>query len=254
MTFLEKIRILKVDDEGVVIRELGKLKQLRNLRISGIRTEHTKSLCSSIHEMQFLKVLEIHVDYGHEGIDFPHMSSLSTLQKLFLHGNLKKLPNWISRLQNLVKLSLNCSELTNDPLESLKDIPNLLFLAICFEAYKGETLHFKDGGFQKLKKLELKYLYKLNSIFIERGALPSLKKLGLNRIPKLRKVPSGIERLEKLQVLNIKNMPIEFEQSIASYGGQDHWMIRHVPRVQIKTTFIEIRARARRMGQVTELV
>nr|KYP71593.1 Disease resistance protein RPM1 [Cajanus cajan] len=239
ITFLEKIRVL-----GVVIRELGKLKQLRNLRITNFRTEHTKTLCSSIHEMQFLKVLHIHVGHENEVIDFPLMSSLSTLRKLFLSGKLKMLPNWIPQLQNLVKLSLNKSELTNDPLESLKGMPNLLFISISYGAYVGETLYFEDGGFRKLKELELKYLNNLNCIFIERGALHSLKKLGLKKIPKLRKVPSGIEHLEKLQVLKIKDMPIEFDQSIASDGGQDHWMIRHVPRVQIEVSFFESVARA----------
>nr|KYP31805.1 Disease resistance protein RPM1 [Cajanus cajan] len=246
MTFLEKIRVLRVDDEGVVIRELGKLKQLRNMRISGFRAEHTKTLCSSIHEMQFLEVLHIHGDYGHQVIDLPHMSSLSTLRKLFLHGMLKKMPNWISQLQNLVKLSLEHSNLTNDPLESLKDLPNLLFLSM-FYAYEGETLYFKDGGFRKLKKLDLNYLFQLNSIFIERGALQSLKELGLNRIPKLRKIPSGIQHLEKLQVLTTKDMPIEFEKSIAGDGGQDHWMIRHVPRVQIKMSLRNTVAKANDM-------
>ncbi|RDX83830.1 hypothetical protein CR513_35217, partial [Mucuna pruriens] len=43
-----------------------------------------------------------------------------------------------------------------------------------------------DRGFEKLKELELKYLYNLNSIFIDRGALHSLKKLQLMEIPKLK--------------------------------------------------------------------
>uniref|UniRef100_A0A151UDF4 Disease resistance protein RPM1 n=1 Tax=Cajanus cajan TaxID=3821 RepID=A0A151UDF4_CAJCA len=218
MTFLEKIRVLRVDDEGVVIRELGKLKQLRNLRISSVRAEHTNTLCSSIHEMQFLEVLHI-------------------------HGKLKKLSNWIPQLQNLVKLSLKFSELTDDPLESLKDIPNLLVVDIS-NAYVGETLYFKDEGFQKLKELRLKYLNKLNSIFIERGALPSLKKLVLKEIPELRKVPRGIQHLEKLQVLIIKDMPLQFVHSIDGHGGQDHWMIQHVPDVRNSNLIIEaIRSR-----------
>nr|KYP31982.1 Disease resistance protein RPM1 [Cajanus cajan] len=244
MTFLEKIRVLKVDPEGVVIRELGKLKQLRNLRITNFTAKLTNTLCSSIHEMQYLEVLHIHVGHENEVIDFPLMSSLSTLRKLFLNGKLESFPNWISHLQNLVKLSLNNSKLTNDPLESLKGMPNLLFVSISHYAYVGETLYFEDGGFRKLKDLELKYLNKLNYIFIERGALQTLKKLGLKKIPQLRKVPSGIQHLEKLEVLHIEDMPSVFEHSIAEDGGQDHWMIRHVPRVQIKNSYFESVARA----------
>ncbi|XP_029126942.1 disease resistance protein RPM1 [Cajanus cajan] len=242
MTSLEKIRVLKIDPDGLVIKELGKLKHLKDLRIASFREEHTNTLCASIHEMQLeaLHIYEplwikirLYPEDDNEIIDLPFMSSLSTVRKLCLNGKLKKLPNWIPQLQNLVKLSLKNSDLTNDPLESLEDMPNLLFLSISSHAYVGETMHFQDGGFQKLKELELIYLSKLNSIFIGRGALHSLKKLQLEKIQHLKTVPYGIQHLAKLEVLNIRYMPYEFEQSIADDGGQEHWMIQHVPCVQI---------------------
>ncbi|KAL2322762.1 hypothetical protein Fmac_027141 [Flemingia macrophylla] len=238
LTLLEKIHILNLDGDRVEIRELEKLKQLRDLRVRCFKAKQTDALCFSIDKMKFLEVL--HIDAGERGgeiIDLPLMSSLSTLRKLFLRGILLKIPNWISQLQNLLKLSLKGSELTDDPLKSLKDIPNLLFLSIGFHAYEGETLHFQDGWFRQLKELELEYLVKLNSIFIDRGALPSLKKLLLTRIP-LKKVPTGIQYLKNLEVLKVKDMSIQFEQSIANDGGQDHWMIQHVPHVQIQVSLI----------------
>ena len=95
------------------------------------------------------------------------------LRKLFLNGKLKKLSDWIPRFQNLVKLSLMYSELTNDPLESIKDMPNLLFLVIKTRANVGERLHFLNGGFQKLKELQLEGLDNLKFICIDRGELHS---------------------------------------------------------------------------------
>ena len=72
MTSLQKISSLIMDDEGVVIRELGKLKQLRSLSITNFKGEHGNTLCSSINEMQFLEKLpidtidnnEVYVDPG----------------------------------------------------------------------------------------------------------------------------------------------------------------------------------------------
>ncbi|XP_027341130.1 disease resistance protein RPM1-like [Abrus precatorius] len=235
MTSLLKIRLLEIDYDGMVIRELGNLKQLRDLRISNFREEHGSTLCSSVNEMQHLEKLYIYTANDEEVIDLHFISSLSTLRKLCLRGKLLKFPNWIPKLENLVKLSLKSSKLIDDPLKSLKDMPNLVFLSMSYHAYEGESLHFQNGGFQKLKELQLRYLYNLNSIFIDKGTLHSLEKLELTEIPQLKRVPFGIQHLEKLEVLNIQIMPTEFEQSITPNGGQDHWIIQHVSRVSIIT-------------------
>ncbi|RDX65046.1 Disease resistance protein RPM1, partial [Mucuna pruriens] len=237
MTSLEKIHLLRMDDDGVVIRELGKLKKLRDLRITNFKEAHGNTLCSSVNRMLLLEKLHIDTMDNNQVIDLHFMAPLFSLRKLCLNGKLKMLPIWIAGLQNLVKLSLMCSYLTNDPLESLKDMPNLLFLSISHRAYEGETLLFRVGGFIKLKKLELKYLYNLNSIFIEKGALPSLEKLQLSEIPQLKTVPSGIQYLVNLEVLDIWVMPTQFEHSIAPNGGKDRWIVQHVPRVRIISRF-----------------
>nr|KYP71590.1 Disease resistance protein RPM1 [Cajanus cajan] len=231
MIALQKISTLIVDYDGVVIGELGKLKQLRDLSITNFRGEHGNTLCSSIHKMQLLEKLYVDTDDDNEVIDLHIMSFPSTIRRLCLRGKLKKFPNWIPGLKNLVKLSLMCSSLTDDPLESLKDLSSLLFLSISHRAYEGETLHFENRGFRRLKELELKYLYNLKSIIIDRGALQYLEKLQLSEIPQLKTVPSGIQDLKKLEVLNIWFMSSEFEQSIAPNGGQEHWIFQHVPRV-----------------------
>ncbi|WJX16070.1 hypothetical protein P8452_06150 [Trifolium repens] len=57
------------------------------------------------------------------------------------------------------------SALKDDPLKLLKDLPNLLPLAIVCDAYDGEMLHFQVG-FKKLNKLFLVQLNNLNSILI----------------------------------------------------------------------------------------
>ncbi|RDX91545.1 Disease resistance protein RPM1, partial [Mucuna pruriens] len=231
MTSLQRLRLLNIDDDddGVVIRELGKLKQLRELRMCKLRREHGNTLCSSINEMQLLEVLWIDT----EVINLQFVSPMSTLGKLYLSGKLEGLPNWIPQLQNLVKLFFVWSKLTNDPLESLKDMPSLALLSFKLYAYEGETLHFQSGGFQQLKTLQLENMENLNSIFIDNGALSSLENLDLTVIPKLKTLPSGFQHLEKLKVLNILHMPLELEENIATNGGKEHWIVQNVPGLRI---------------------
>ncbi|XP_027932602.1 disease resistance protein RPM1-like [Vigna unguiculata] len=235
ITSLEKMHVLLIDPDGVVVRELAKLTKLSDLRVSDVKGDHANTLCASINEMPLLERLHISLNYGAREIDLHISSSLSELKKLHLCANLKEFPNWILSLENLLKLSLVDSRLTNIPLISLGNMPNLLILSFGPRSFEGETLHFQNGGFRKLKELKLKRLYQLSSIFIDSGALQSLEKLEIFSIPQLKTVPSGIQHLEKLQVLDILRMPTEFQQSIDPNGGEDHWMIKHVPHLHFVT-------------------
>ncbi|KAG4377313.1 hypothetical protein AAZX31_18G079500 [Glycine max] len=233
MTSLQEVPPVKIDDDGVVIREVGKLKQLKELTVVEFRGKHEKTLCSLINEMSLLEKLRIGTADESEVIDLYLMSPMSTLRKLVLCGTLTRLPNWISQFPNLVQLYLGGSRLTNDALKSLKNMPRLMYLCFAHNAYEGETLHFQCGGFQKLKLLFLAYLDKLKCILIDRGALCSVEKISLADLSQLKTVPSGIQHLEKLKDLIIHSMPTELEQRIAPDGGEDHWIIQDVPHVLI---------------------
>ncbi|KHM99665.1 Disease resistance protein RPM1 [Glycine soja] len=232
--------LINDDDVVELIRELGKLKNLRSLGLTGVKEGLGSALCSSINQMQNLEKLHIRSAsnfYGFYVIDLPVISSLPMLRKLKLEGKLNKFPEWIPQLQNLVKLTLICSHLTEDPLKSLQNMPHLLFLRIGPLAYGGESLYFKDGGFMQLKELYLRYLSNLSSIIIDKGSLNSLETLHFEGIGALKTVPCGIQHLENLLVLHILDMPSEFEQCIAPEGGPEHSSIQHVPLVRIATSF-----------------
>ncbi|RZB51234.1 disease resistance protein RPM1-like [Glycine soja] len=234
MTSLQEIPPVIIDDDGVVIREVGKLKQLRELSVDDFEGKHKETLCSLINEMPLLEKLFIDAADWSEVIELYITSPMSTLRKLVLWGTLTRLmPNWISQFPNLVQLSLGGSRLTNDALKSLKNMPRLLFLDLSYNAYEGETLNFQSGGFQKLKTLQLILLDQLKCILIDRGALCSVEEIVLEDLSKLKTVPSGIQHLEKLKDLYINDMPTEFEQRIAPDGGEDHWIIQDVPHVRI---------------------
>ncbi|KHM98894.1 Disease resistance protein RPM1 [Glycine soja] len=55
MTSLQEIPPVTIDDDGVVIREVEKLKQLRKLWVEDFRGKHEKTLCSLINEMPLLE-------------------------------------------------------------------------------------------------------------------------------------------------------------------------------------------------------
>ncbi|WJX31485.1 hypothetical protein P8452_19908 [Trifolium repens] len=201
MTSLQTLSLVLLDIDG--FKELGKLKQMRVLGLC-VDAKYGSTLASALNEMQHLEKLNL-MDNPIEVHDLDLISS-PKLQKLELYVRLQKLPVWIPELQNLVVLSLVRSNLTKDPMESLKCLQHLLFLTLENQAYEGLYLHVEAGGFQKLKELHVIELTELQDIVIDKGALPSLKKLSLSFLLSLKNIPNGIKHLEKLEVLHILNM------------------------------------------------
>ena len=93
--------------------------------------------------------------------------------KLVLSGQLEKLPEWILKIKSIVRIALCWSRLLDDPLKDLQALPNLMHLRL-YNAYGGEQLHIKCGGFQKLNNLGVQNLGGLNRLITHEGALPLL--------------------------------------------------------------------------------
>jgi disease resistance protein RPM1 len=147
-----------------LFEELGKLGQLRMLGISNMTAKRGRALSTSIQNMVHLKILVVGSISEDDIIDLQSISSPPLfLEHVSLMGRLEKLPNWILELQNLVTLVLFFSSLEEDPLSFLQALPNLITLSLN-HAYDGELLHFKGGGFRKLKKLILRELKRLNMV------------------------------------------------------------------------------------------
>ncbi|KAE8009783.1 hypothetical protein FH972_006199 [Carpinus fangiana] len=233
---LQKLCFVEADHGGnELMKELGSLKQLRRLGIVNFRRENGVALCSSIENLTNLRALSITSTEENEIIDVGNLSSPPPfLQLLYLTGRLEKLPHWISSLHSLAKVSLKWSQLMGDydPLQPLQDLPNLVHLEF-LQVYEGDTLHFKAQGFQKLKVLGLANMDGLKTVDIEMGAMPLLEKLILQRCKLLQKLPSGIEHLKKLKLLEFFDMPYELILTIRPdiEGEGDYWKVENVSEI-----------------------
>ncbi|GMN63455.1 hypothetical protein TIFTF001_032533 [Ficus carica] len=232
---LQTVARVEAHQEGLgTINELGKLRQLRVFSISKLTTETGKAACSSIEKMTYLQRLCLSLISEDEILDLQSISSPPRfLRFLTLRGPLLNLLHWMSSLHDLWDLNLRFSKLHDDPLRFLHGLPNLQRLFL-FQAYDGEELHFKEGGFWKLKVLSLKKLAELKVLKIDRGALPCLEKLEIGA-SQLKEVPSGIRHLHNLKTLRFHHMPTEFLDGMKPDGGQDYWKVMHVSSVTFWT-------------------
>jgi disease resistance protein RPM1 len=229
---LQKLCFVEANQGRNLMFELGRLKQLRKLGIVKLKKKHGKALCSSVERLTNLRALSATSITENEIIDLDYVSSPPQyLQRLYLGGRMEKLPDWISSLDSLVRLVLKWSQLNDDPLVSLQHLPNLVHLELV-QVYNGELLCFQAKGFQRLKFLGLNKLERVRMITVEQGAMPCLEKLIVQSCKSLRRVPSGIEHLSTLKVLEFFDMPKELVMTLHPNGEDgDYLKVAHVPDV-----------------------
>ncbi|KAM1368436.1 hypothetical protein PS1_001765 [Malus domestica] len=232
---LQKLSYLEANHGGIrLIKELGKLRQLRKLGLKNLKSEDGRAVCASIEKMNHLESLLLTAINGEEVLD---LESISTppqfIRSLCLIGRLEQLPGWISNLQHLVRITIYWSRLRDSPLKALQNLPNLLELTLGKNAYDGVQLHFEEGGFQKLRELNLTAkMVGLNSLIIDNGVMPFLQEFHIRPSPQLKEVPSGIHHLRNLTTLDFYDMPKEFARQMDPENGQHYWIVEHIQNVR----------------------
>ncbi|KAF8043696.1 hypothetical protein BT93_A1876 [Corymbia citriodora subsp. variegata] len=205
---LQKLCCIEADRKHRVIMDIGSMRQLTKLNVRNLRREDGKDLCSSIQNLSRLQVLSLCSVDPAEVIDIEKLTPPRFLQRLYLEGRLERIPFWTSSLYNVARVFLRHSRLQYDPLESLEGLPNLVELQLG-DAYEGESLCFRRGGFPRLKLMWLIKLRNLKRVTMEEDTMPRLEKMTLRRCESLKEMPPDVERLSSLKVIVFDGMPRE---------------------------------------------
>ncbi|KAH6795460.1 hypothetical protein C2S51_036446 [Perilla frutescens var. frutescens] len=237
---LQKLCCVDADEVGniKIVREVGKLTQLRRLSIAKLRSEDGMELCSSIAKLTSLRSLRIDSVEEGEKLDLDYSLSstgLPFLRLLHLCGRIEKVPHWIPSLHGLANLILRRSKLREDPLIYLQDLPNLTLLDI-HDAFV-EGLSFKSHGFQKLKRLTLTELREMKWVIVEKGSLPSLEQWLMYDCKLLMELPQGIEHLTNLKLVELNEMTNEFKERVVEERRSQgvNWRLARVALVSFGT-------------------
>ncbi|GFZ16606.1 hypothetical protein Acr_25g0010150 [Actinidia rufa] len=206
LSSLQKLCSIEVNHDnnnGIVLREVGKLTQLRRVQILKLMREDCKVLCSSLEKLKNLRSLRVSAVQEDEIIDLDSLSSPpQRLRMLWIIGHLQRLPRWIPSAFNL--------------------------------AYVGEELCFKAGAFQNLETLSLATLEELIWVRVEASSMPRLKTLSLVKCKLMEEIPSGIEHLTNLEKLDLLGMSDNLISRLnRDLQGGDYWKVSHIPHVSI---------------------
>ncbi|RLM69266.1 hypothetical protein C2845_PM17G07470 [Panicum miliaceum] len=235
LTALHTLGVINIGVAGgkVILKELRKLTQLRKLGVSGVSKKNVKELSSAILCHSRLESLSVWLNkhsqvcfkknkHSQDFMDgmFPENTNetsgpeikLQSLQSLKLYGLGDKLPKWIKQLDNLRKLVLEMTELSEDAISSLRDL-KVSILRLCIKQLPGGKLNFclkLHGGhllccFETVKVLEISCCSSLDVTFGSKS-LQNLELLkascgsGSGSVMKF----SGIEHLSELKEVQIK--------------------------------------------------
>ncbi|XP_022893442.1 disease resistance protein RPM1-like [Olea europaea var. sylvestris] len=233
LSSLQKLCCIEADQMGdtTIVREIGKLTQLRRLYIRKLRREDGKDFCSSLKKLTELRSLVVGSIREDEIIELQDDLYFKFLRNLYLEGRLEKVPQWIPSLHSLSKVVLRRNMLSDDPLESLQDLPRLAYLELD-KTFEGEKLEFKAEKFQRLKTLGIWRFNGLRKIVLEKCTMPNLDVLFLGHC-KLVELPIDFEHLNKLRYFQISYMAKNFVEALENQKRSEgsNWKLAHVRNI-----------------------
>uniref|UniRef100_A0ACD5UEY1 Uncharacterized protein n=1 Tax=Avena sativa TaxID=4498 RepID=A0ACD5UEY1_AVESA len=179
-------RVVIGKDGQRILKEISRLVGLSNLEITELTDKDGLDFGNTIRELVGLRDLEVRA----KGAGIVRHASLRFLESmasppphlvtLRLFGYLGRLPRWVESLQGVTKIKLLTTELQQDAVEVLGQLPSLTGLHLWRQSYVGQRLHLRAAGkFPKLKLLNIDRLDDLESLVFEEHSVPSLQWLWL---------------------------------------------------------------------------
>ncbi|TVU04826.1 hypothetical protein EJB05_47961 [Eragrostis curvula] len=226
---LHTLGIVNIARGKSILQEIKCLVQLRKLAVIGINKKNCQEFCSILAALSLLESLSVRavVEPGLHGCLDGVSSPPKSLQSLKLYGKLVKLPEWIGGLQNLVKLKLQRTVLSDvdGSMQLMGKLPSLAILRLLQNSLDGEVhrlIFHLEAPFPSLMVLELYYVCdNLNSVDFEEGAAPNLELLRFcgPHIPPLGF--SGLASLPKLKEFEQDGLKYDFEADVQAQLAQN---------------------------------
>lgn len=192
------------------------MTQIASLGLAIVGEADEKELCYSIGKMEHLHNLHLYAPFGLKRLD-ALSSSPPYLEKLFLNGVMKHAPHWFDGLHSLTHLTMTNSQLGEDLISQIQELPNLTDLRLGDDAYNQKRLCFHEG-FRKLRLLHVIYCSSLNEIVIEDGVMPGLQYLHVYNCKELRGFSYGADRLTHLKEVYLYDVSDELTRRLCEEG------------------------------------
>ncbi|KAJ6769302.1 DISEASE RESISTANCE PROTEIN RP [Salix koriyanagi] len=226
-----------------IARELSALTQIRHLGVKRVSEDHAGELFAAIEKMENLESLSLEAEgcFFEETSPtlFPELDAFSPpplLQEFYLQGGLTEIPIWLASMENLTRLALSFSYLSESPTSALQFLPKLKHLNL-WEAYKAKQIgkeFCSAGGFPALETLKIASDFLVEWTEIATGAFPRLRSLSFSCCSSLVFLPEGLQNISTLQELYLGSMHPDLARRLK---GEDNYKIKHIPKLEFCLAF-----------------
>ncbi|XP_017617956.1 putative disease resistance protein At1g50180 [Gossypium arboreum] len=242
---IETLKYMLVDKKLVENNEVLKLTHVQCLGIIFKSSKDVKSILLLMIKLDRLRSLSMNLfvekSSSFSYLDLEPLFQFGHLSELKLVGHLKEDPHQSHHVlkflpRSIVKLTLQCSTMTQDPMEVLENLPCLTILNLLSFAYEGRKMVCSANGFCQLDIFCINKATNLEEWEIQEGAMPRLRNLFLSLNFKLEILPEGLKYIITLQKLILRVMPSSLTKRIQVKGGkegEDFYKVRHIPSIQI---------------------
>ncbi|KAH0692351.1 hypothetical protein KY285_019448 [Solanum tuberosum] len=169
------------------------LVNLRELSMHDITKSYSLNNISSLNNLSTV-TLCCEDDESFPALEF--LTSCQKLQKLWLDGEIEKLPLSDAFPNSITMMVLVDSKLMKDPMPILGMMPNLRNLDL-LRAYEGNELTCSDNSFSQLEFLRLDDIEKLKRWHLGTSVMPLIKGLGIYDCPNLKEIPERMKDVER---------------------------------------------------------
>ncbi|KAM3278580.1 hypothetical protein ACQJBY_046078 [Aegilops geniculata] len=226
---MKTLRVLsgvEITEGSTAVSNLHEFTGLKKLAIYKLHKSDHEDLLSSIQYLGGYSLKTLVIDDGSSEFH-DKLGKMSTppvyLNALELSGKLCNFPSWITKLRDIVKLTLSATLLGPENLELLRDLKTLFSLTFSVCATKhdpdiaailqknksdyGGEIFFPPGGFASLKLFRI-FTPILPSLNFSEGAMP-----GLERLELCFKRLEGLHGVDKLKSLHDVILTVDGEAS-----------------------------------------
>lgn len=192
-----------------------KMLQLRSVSIDNITSILCAELFASLSELQFLTSLLLSATDENEVLSFQNlMPKSSYLSRLTVRGNWSgrtlDYPIFKQHGGNLKYLYLSWCHVAGDPLHFLGSHCRYLEYLCLHRVQSANSLALPERCFLDLKNLVLERMPDVSQLKVGDGALKCIEAIYIAALPKLDKVPRGIESLSSLKKLFLLDLHNDF--------------------------------------------
>ena len=209
LTNLESLSGLSIGKKNHGNNFLSKFHSLKKLKLTCSSDLAVMAVANGILQLRKLQCLHLRSVNGSSEpsiLKLGDIAKLSNLRKLSLLGQLPRDYSFPSQLE---ALTLSISDLEQDPMPKLGQLPHLKSLRLLGKSYAGQQMTCLLEGFSELQFLTLWRLENLEEWIVEEGAMPLLRELDIRGGNRLQQ-PEGLQLITTLKEVKLTDMSEEF--------------------------------------------